>query len=532
MLDYNYALKNLRKEELRGNNPVPDLLNFLHVSKLFGDKFDETLNLYLEHLNECYRDIKPLLKIDVPKNNFTIRPMSRPYLKEWLLYEAIIKNVSEKILLIHPDVCSRSYSIIRYKEKVTKASNPWLQFDNNAREFYNKGYNYAVKTDITGYYENINLEQLRSRVFDFLDETDENKKYVNLLFNMLRKWSLERIKNFGLPQGPPASSFLGDIFLDHVDRKMEKYQGYFRYMDDIRIFCQNEIEAKIALKELIISLRELKLNINAKKTDILVNEEIENKLFDPHHELMDFIDKAIDSGNHLLIENNVKNSLLKLFVDSFGEDPFDQRHLTFSLFRLDILYNSNININEELIINYILDNIQSKPHHTDIFCTFLINFSTNKNIWDALIQFLQSEENIYEWQEMKILQCLLRFNIKLDKNEREVIRTLCEDRNKHPIVGCFYILLFGKHCTNRERDIIIDMYNPADDNFRKSAILLAVQELGKASRNDFYSRIKSSDNEDISIFIDYIKTIKGPLYYLNIDKLKIETYKEAPPILY
>ena len=118
---------------------------------------------------------------------------------------------------------------------------------------------------------------------------------------MLRKWSLDRIENFGLPQGPPASSFLGDIFLDHVDRKMEKYEGYFRYMDDIKIFCKNEIEAKIALKDLIIFLRELKLNINAKKTDILHGEEIEHKLFDPHHELMTIIDKTLDSGNQTLI---------------------------------------------------------------------------------------------------------------------------------------------------------------------------------------------------------------------------------------
>ena len=93
-------------------------------------------------------------------------------------------------------------------------------------------------------------------------------------------WSQERIVDYGLPQGPPGCSFLADIYLDHVDRKMEKYVGYYRYMDDIRIFCKTEIESKITLKDLIISLRELKLNINAKKTALLFNEEIEKLLFE------------------------------------------------------------------------------------------------------------------------------------------------------------------------------------------------------------------------------------------------------------
>ncbi len=125
---------------------------------------------------------------------------------------------------------------------------------------------------------------------------------VNALTNMLRKWSEERIKDYSLPQGPPASSFLGDIYLDHVDRKMDKYEGYFRYMDDIKIFCKTELDAKKALKDLIIALRELKLNINAKKTDILIGEDIANKLFDPHHQLMKIIEDIISKKNCMTLK--------------------------------------------------------------------------------------------------------------------------------------------------------------------------------------------------------------------------------------
>lgn len=529
MLDYINALKSIKKEELRGSNPVPDLLSFLHIDILYGKNLETILNNYLGAIIQNQRNVKPLLKIDVPKSNFTIRPMSRPPLKEWLIYESIIKYLSNEILLNHPDICSRSFSILKFKEDIKRTTDPWLRFDEKARELYHKGYRYVVITDITGYYENINLEQLRNRLLDFISQDSTSNDYIKALFNMLRKWSSERIKNFGLPQGPPASSFLGDIFLDHVDRKMEKYEGYFRYMDDIKIFCKNEIEARIALKDLIIALRKLKLNINAKKTDILHGENIEKKLFDPHNELMTLTDNILNSGDIPKIKKFVVSSLQKLFEESFTEDPFERRHLNFSLYRLDILYNSGIEFDHNKIINTIIENIDKKPHHSGIFCNFLSNFIDDKMLWEKLLSFLRSEKNIYEWQELKILQCLLKANVKLTKPYRDFLFGLCQDRNKHHIVGCFYILLFGKHGTNRERDLIIDMYHETDSEYKKMAVLLAVQELGKASRSEFYNRIKSTDNEDIARFVDYIKSLQNPLYYLQVDKPKIETYEELLP---
>jgi len=526
MLDYNNALKIIKKEELRGNNPVPDLLSFLHVDVLYGDELESILNNYLENIIANQRNVKSLLKIDVPKSNFTIRPMARPPLKEWLIYEAIIKFLSDNILSKHSDVCARSFSILKFKEDIKRTTDPWLRFDRKTRNLYHEGYKYVVITDITGYYENINLDQLRNRLLDFINQDPTSNDYVKALFNMLRKWSSERIKNFGLPQGPPASSFLGDIFLDHVDRKMEKYEGYFRYMDDIKIFCKSEIEAKIALKDLIIALRELKLNINAKKTDILYGENIEKILFDPHNELMTFTDQILNSGELSLIEKLVVPSLQKLFEESFTRDPFERRHLNFSLYRFDILYNSGIDFDQNKIIDIIIQNIDKKPHHSSIFCNFLSNFINSKALWNKLFSFLTSKKNIYEWQELKILQCLLKSNVELSKSDKDILFRICQDRNKHPIVSCFYILLFGKHGTNRERDLIIDMYHEADIEYKKMAIALAVQELGKASRNEFYNRIKSTDSGEIERFVDYIKSLKTPLYYLQVDKPKIETYKD------
>lgn len=533
MLNFDLALKSLKREENRGNNPVPDLLSFLHVKQLFGSKFAETMNDHYASILNSPQYISPLLKMDVPKSNFTIRPMARPHLKDWLLYEALVASISEDIFSNSDEVCTRSYSINQFKKHGNKSIEAWLEFDQKSRNLYDEGYQYVVVTDITAYFENINLDELRCYLYNFIDADKDDR--VTALDNLLQKWSSERIRNYGLPQGPTASSFLGDFFLDHVDSKMEKYPGYFRFMDDIKIFCKDEVESKIALKDLIISLRDVKLNINAKKTSIWHALEIDTYLLDHHRELMNFIVETIKDGNKQLIKENVLSSLMMLFEKSFGDDHFGPRHLNFSLFRLGLLYNSNIEFDIDPIIDTILSQLKNKPHHTGVFCDFLTNFPNNSKIQNEILSFLQSEHNIYEWQEIKLLQCLIRFKTPFDKNQREILQRLCQDHNKHSIVTSFYLLLIGKHGSRRDRDMIIDSYDEKHDDFKKQAIILATQELGKAARDKFYNRLKRNDSKDIVNFIEYVKSLENPIYCLHSEKPRIEISEEISeyePFLY
>jgi hypothetical protein len=50
----------------------------------------------------------------------------------------------------------------------------------------------------------------------------------------------------------------------------------------------------------------------------------------------------------------------------------------------------------------------------------------------------------------------------------------------------FYFLLAGKHGNNRDRELIVDSYDSTLNPYIKLSIILAVQELGIPSRNDFY----------------------------------------------
>lgn len=526
-LDFEGALKNIIAEELRGNNPVPDILSFLHLKHL-GSNFSSRIETLLKEYKDNKKIPEPLLKIDVPKANFTIRPMARPITECWLIYEAIVNYLSKSILSKNKKICKRSFSILNSQPQNLRRTTAWLKYDEISREFfYKKKYEYAVITDITGYYENINLDELRKRIIDYLGRDKNGKSLTDILFILLRKWSDERVPGYGLPQGPPASQFLADIFLDYVDRRMEKYKGYIRYMDDIRIFCKKKIEAKIALKNLTISLRELKLNINAKKTDILSGKNIGEKLFDPYKLQLNGIETIMKSRNEKLITEIVIPSLMNLIDEAFLNDTFEKTHLTFALYRLGILHNSGMDFNKIKVIQSIKENLVSKPHHSGLFCDFLSLFPNDKTIPKFLISFLKSKDNIYEWQELKALQSLLRFNFKANQSVIDFFLDSARNSNKHFAIRAFYFLLVGKHGSNRDRNLIIDNYGTLPEIYTKIAVILSVQQLGISTRNDFYSRIKRSENnKDINQFIEYVKSLKSHIYFLKTERPKIENYKK------
>jgi hypothetical protein len=527
-LEFESALKRIVAEDLRGNNPVPDILGFLHLRHLFGSDFFPRLEALLREYKEKKGIPGSLLKIDVPKANFTIRPMARPITEDWLIYESIINYLSKRILNKNKKICKRSFSILNFKTLKGKRTDAWLKYDEMSRGFYKKKYGFAVTTDITGYYENINLDELRKRIIDYLIGDNDGEKMTEVLFILLKKWSDERVSGYGLPQGPPASSFLADIYLDYIDRRMEKYKGYIRYMDDIRIFCEKEIEAKISLKDLTIALRELKLNINAKKTAILSGKEIEEKLFDPYKLQLNTIETIMKSKNGKLIEEVVIPSLMNLIEIAFSSnDAFEKTHLNFALYRLGILHNSGINFDKTRVIKNIKENFVSKPHHAGLFCDFLSLFPNVGTIPKFLIFFLKSKNNIYEWQELKALQSLLRFNFKANQSDIDFFLNSAQNSNKNFAIRAFYFLLVGKHGSNRDRNLIIDSYDILPNIYTKMAVILSVQELGVPTRNDFYARIKRSEkNEDINRFVEYVKSLSRHIYFLTTERPKIETYKE------
>lgn len=136
-------------------------------------------------------------------------------------------------------------------------------------------FNFFIKLDITGFYDNINHYIL----LDLLEKHKLKDETVNLLIKKAIKTptvsiydsDLEKRKEniIGVPQGLSISNILAEIYLFEFDNvwKNKTDMKYIRYVDDILILYNDEKQKNKILEAIQIELRnKYHLDLNHKKT--------------------------------------------------------------------------------------------------------------------------------------------------------------------------------------------------------------------------------------------------------------------------
>src|SRR5262249_40954582 len=153
----------------------------------------------------------------------------------------------------------------------TNAFNSWSAFRKASIERIDKGANYVVLTDITGFYENIDLAMLFSDLRTLGCDAD----VIQLLQICLNRWCA--VPNRGVPQGLSPSDVLAKVYLNSVDQAFVDMEvDYIRYVDDIRMFCLEVPACKKALMFLSQALRRRGLNLQSAKTEIVSAAQARN----------------------------------------------------------------------------------------------------------------------------------------------------------------------------------------------------------------------------------------------------------------
>ena len=152
----------------------------------------------------------------------------------------------------------------------------WPAFEKASEDICIHGdYPYLAISDISAYFENIQLEILRDQLFGLLPN---EQQITNFFISAFAFWTAEtpqgRRYMRGIPQGSDVSRFFGNLFLAPIDKSLlklsEKFDiKYYRYMDDVRIFAKTEEGAKTALFEFEQEVRSRHLNLQSAKTKIL-----------------------------------------------------------------------------------------------------------------------------------------------------------------------------------------------------------------------------------------------------------------------
>lgn len=135
---------------------------------------------------------------------------------------------------------------------------------------------------------------IKSDVFQFYDSIPRTHAIANCrkygvrheLIQLLENWSNTlRIRNGftqdkddildfnGLPQGISISSLLAEIYALQIDSHFKEDSGYFRYVDDIAIICDDFVQSKVKLEQLRATVKNIGLSLSPSKTEIVKFED-------------------------------------------------------------------------------------------------------------------------------------------------------------------------------------------------------------------------------------------------------------------
>ena len=290
---------------------------------------DNRFRFITEQIRDRHYRFSRLTDIDIPKSGLSVRPGNVLPIEESAILHAIVYLIAPKIdphlhkgvysyrlsedwkkrarkadsLFRHTDVANipflkrKTLATINIEEPWYDA---WPEFDaESVRAVKKKGFTHLTKTDITAYFENIELSTLTSMLNRYLPN---EPAIIDILTRILHYWTRHTRSGIpigrGIPQGNNVSSFLGNIYLAPLDDELQRFCDdrdavWFRYVDDVKVFTKRYEDARDAVFLISEELRRLHLNLQGSKTEILTGSDLEEELFDSDLETMNaFVDKV------------------------------------------------------------------------------------------------------------------------------------------------------------------------------------------------------------------------------------------------
>jgi hypothetical protein len=456
---------------------------------------------------------EPLRIIRVPKGLHTTRPGSIPEICDRIYYQYLVDEIADQVeinLLPVEDKVLHSY---RYKDERTNPemfkfdSASYSTFMERTREI-SKLHEFVVITDVSSYFERI----YRHEIDTVLKGLGADGKTVSALSKLLNKWATG--SSYGIPQGVWASDYIGNVYLDPIDKFVVRSgYNYCRYMDDIRIGVDSIKEGKMIIVKIEEQLSGLGLSLNDQKTKIIPSSNLESEInphsdrfneiieelgeefpFDPYWEPSE--DELEEMDEVIKIE-----SMQQLFREEIEKEHPHSFICRFCLKKFKAFH-------DEDVIDNVLNNINKLIVVTPNIVNYLVAISKNTSVSSNIVKKVSSiiDEPYYDWQQMWYLYCLNRIE-NIDKESIEHIRRLIMMRTDlHEAVIVQALLLIGEHGDSGDRAWIESLYKSNTSRRIKNAIIYALKKLPTDKRNHLYCYWEKEDYFSEKL-ISYIKEV-------------------------
>lgn len=343
---------------------------------------------------------QPPERVYMPKASGLHRPISLLHIEDQIVLQAFANLAAKRMQkrrkplqfeCVFSNILEKDNSIFFFR----RWQDTYSAFQRRIQKLYAEKMHWVGDFDLAAFYDTISHELLINTIYPRTNNQD-----LVWIRECLQVWSSERKTSghrHGLPQGPLASDFLAECFFVPIDEKLKEYDGYIRYVDDVRLLGTSEKDVRVALIKLERYCRERGLIPQVGKFAIRRSQSVDEaigmlpSIAAPHHE------EGVESPTL------TKDEAKKFLLSAIGGKPYrvtDKTRLRFVLYRAEP---------DTYLLKLILRLIPRHPEHTDAFFAYIGRFGYRKPIEKLCLSLIN--ESPYQYirgEAWRVLaQCLM-----------------------------------------------------------------------------------------------------------------------------
>jgi len=489
------------------------------------DLIEVNLNEWLEQLREkvAKGEFQPsaLRVCDVPKPKGAVRPGGDLELADQVIYCALVADAREQIQTALR--WGNPLTDFSYRLRADHHEVPWFEdwfpnqtaLANYSIKCIEDGCSHVVVADIAGYYEQVDLTTLRSD----LNYLGINKETVSLLLKCLHRWA--HVSNRGLPQGLSASDILGKLYLNSVDTTLAGAGfRHCRWVDDYRIFCRSNTEARKALLLLIQTLRRRGLVIQTAKTKILDANEA-TRQFQEVRLIIDGVNgdfmqklREVDDLNTLSLTMAQLDNILpelesdappvEVLVEAYRKYFIEaQNNFNKSLFRF--LLRRLGSARNQCALEHALSVLQEHPEETGAILSYTAALGEIAKADAAIVEHLRDEAAIYPYQAYQMLKWRRSQKARPAEPLLRKIREFSLRDNVVSFLRAEARAALGQWGLPADLEAMMHGYANANGDIEQAEIICAIAQMETGLRNGFLGRV-ADDSDLCSRAVRLVKT--------------------------
>jgi RNA-directed DNA polymerase len=225
--------------------------------KEFGASFARRWEVIRPKLEEGTYEPAPVLGVEIPKASGGKRLLGIPSVQDRVIQQAMHQVMSP--------LFERKFSEHSYGFRPGRSAHDAVRA---ARQFITEGKSWVVDIDLKAFFDQVDHDLLMREVRKEVAEKNVLKLIGKYLKAAMMMGGERRKRDKGTPQGGPLSPLLANIYLDPLDKELERRGlSFVRYADDIAIYVSSLRSAERVLASITQWLaKELKLEVNQGKS--------------------------------------------------------------------------------------------------------------------------------------------------------------------------------------------------------------------------------------------------------------------------